>query len=151
MKNVLAIAMLIGIVSSLFAQQNVIMEKRAKEMHRMMTISDREAWKKYVQENYTKAMISRVMKSRVEHAEPSSTQATVTEGKSEGNVEAKAAMFERLHNDFGNSKIISLKPTKENLEMIVENANGLKGVFMLKFETKDPYLIDALGIEVHDR
>ena len=46
------------------------------------------------------------------------------------------------------SKIVSLKPTGEKLEMILKNDMGMMGTFLLKFEKTNPYLIDGLGIEV---
>ena len=62
------------------------------------------------------------------------------------NIEDKTGMFQRLHQDFGNSKILSLKPNDEDLEMILESNAGLKGTFNLKFDKKDPYLIDGIGL-----
>jgi hypothetical protein len=55
-----------------------------------------------------------------------------------------------LHNDFGQSKIVSLKPKDQDLEMILQNAEGLTGTFTLKFAAESPYLIDQIGIEVNN-
>ena len=135
-----------------FAQESMekVMEKRAKEMHRVIGLTDKEQWRKFVKENYTQALIDKPMQARVQSSENRSTSTSSSETKSADNLEAKANMYQRLHNDFGNSKILSLKPTGEKMEMVLKNDMGMTGTFNLKFDKKSPYLIDGLGIEVGD-
>lgn len=135
-----------------FAQESMekIMEKRAKEMHRVIGLSDKEQWKKFIKENYTQALIDKPMQARIQTSEDGYTSASTSEIKSADNLEAKANMFQQLHNDFGNSKIISLKPADEKLTMVLKNDLGMTGTFNLKFDKASPYKIDGLGVEVGD-
>ena len=136
-----------------FAQESMekVMEKRAKEMHRVIGLTDKEQWKKFVKENYTQALIDKPMKARIESSENGVASAASTpETKAVDNLEAKAGMFQRLHGDFGNSKIISITPTGEKMAMVLKNEMGLTGTFNLKFDKASPYKIDGLGIEVGD-
>ena len=121
------------------------MEKRAREFHRVIGLNDKKQWEKFILENYTKALIEKPMKAK-----------TVTEGQEgnssdskeiKGTVEDKVNMFQRLHNDFGGSKIISIKPNGENLEMEL-SAGDLSGVFKFKFDKNKPFLIDGIGVQV---
>jgi len=122
-----------------------IMEKRAREMHRVIKLSDQAQWKKFVAENYTQAFIDRPMKSQVSKSDNSG--ATTEKKETLGNAEGKASMFQRLHNDFGDSKISSIKSNGDKVEMVL-SAGDLSGTFNLKFSTAKPYLIDGLGIQV---
>jgi hypothetical protein len=123
-----------------------IMEQRAKEMHRVITLNDKEAWKKFVRENYAQSLIDKPMQAKIQQGEQSKSEPTNT-GTPEENLEGKAKMFQRLHDDFGTSHIISLKPKDEDLDMILADT-GIKGTFHLKFAKTKPYLIEGLGIEV---
>ena len=125
--------------------RNKAIEKRARELHRVVGLDDKEQWKKFIKENYTQALIDKPMKSVVKTSDQKTQSNSTTTAES---IEEKAGMFQRLHQDFGNSRILSLKPRDENLEMILESKNGLKGSFNLKFDNKAPYLIDGIGIEV---
>lgn len=126
------------------------MEKRAREMHRVIGLTDKEQWKKFVKENYTQTLIDKPMQAKVQSSENGKTSTSTTETKATDNLEAKAAMFQRLHNDFGSSKLLSLKPTGEKMEMVLKNDMGMMGTFTLKFEKASPYKIEGLGIEVGD-
>jgi hypothetical protein len=123
-----------------------VMEKRAREMHRVIGLSEKEQWKKFIQENYTQALIDKPM--RVQTTENGET--TTSQSKTPDNLEAKASMFQRIHDDFGKSKIISITPGESQAEMVVRIDGGLSATFILKFEKDQPYLIDGLGIEVQD-
>lgn len=151
MKRLMLTAIIFGLGLPLAAQEiQKIMEDRAREMHRVIGLSEKEQWKKFITENYTQALIDKPMRAVVESSDDASLSSTSNETKAKDNVEAKAAMFQQLHNDFGKSKIISIKPDGEKLEMVVTNTNGLSGTFILKFAKDKPYLIDGLGIEVQD-
>ena len=127
-----------------------VMEKRAREMHRVIGLEDKEQWKKYIKENFTQALIDKPMRAVAETSDSSPSTSSESQPKSTDKLEAKASMFLRLHEDFGTSKIISIKPAEEKFEMIVRNEDGLSATFILKFDKNKPYLIDGLGIEVQD-
>ena len=150
MKRTLTFLTTLLLVLPAFCQDSMekIMEKRAKEMHRVIGLTDKEEWKRFIKENYTQTLIDRPMQAKVQTSDNGSTSTATAETKSADNVEAKAGMFQRLHNDFGNSKLISLKPNAEKMEMILKSNSGMTGNFILTFDKKSPYLIDKLGIEV---
>jgi len=121
-----------------------VMEKRAREMHRVICLSDKEQWKKFITENYTQAFIDRAMKTQVSRSDNSGTS---TEKKEIGsNLDGKVGMIEQLHNTFGESKITSIKPNDDKLEMVLSSAD-LGATFNLKFTTTEPYLIEGVRIQ----
>ncbi|MGC4022243.1 MAG: hypothetical protein QM734_10010 [Cyclobacteriaceae bacterium] len=129
-----------------FAQtREQTMEKRAREFHRQLTLSDKEQWKKFVEENYAQSLIERPMKSKMSRQE--NDDVSVKEDNIKGTVEDKVKMFERLHNDFGGSKVTSLKTAGDQVEMLVDGS-GLNGTFRLTFGKEKPYLLEGLGIDV---
>lgn len=122
-----------------------VMENRAREMVRVIGLDDREAWKGFIRENFTKSLINKGMQAKKTTSDDESVK---TSSKSdEGNVEGKAGMFERLHGDFGVSKITSLTIDGEVAKIRVHGAQ-FDGTFTLKFTSESPWLIDGLGIEV---
>jgi hypothetical protein len=129
------------------AQEVSVMEKRAREMHRVINLSDKQEWIKFIKENYTQALIDKQQTMKVQSNENGNVSASEEEMKEADKLEAKAKMFARLHEDFGGSKIISLKTKQENLEMVLDNGDGLMGTFRLRYEKTNPYLIDGIGIE----
>jgi hypothetical protein len=152
MKNfILFIAISMASLTS-FAQESMetTMEKRAKEMVHVIGLTDKEQYKKFIKVNYTEAFIKKPMKAKVETSESNGTSASGTKNETSeaANIEGKAGMFGRLHDDFGDSKVISTKITADKLVMVVEGDSGIRGTFTLKFSTAQPYLIDGLGIEV---
>ena len=147
MKNLLLVICCLTIAGA-FAQNSKqsVMENRARELHRTLGVSDKEQWKKFMKENYTKSMLERPVKSTVETSdtESSSTKGTSTADR----LEEKLRIFETLHNNFKNSKILSLKPVNEKVEMVIENPSKGKATFSITFENKQPYLIDGIRAEV---
>lgn len=124
-----------------------VMEKRAREMHRVINLSDKQEWIRFIKENYTQALIDKQQTMKVQSSDNGNTTASKEEIKEADKLEAKAKMFARLHQDFSGSKIISIKSKEENLEMVLNNGDGLIGTFKLRFDKNKPYLIDGLGIE----
>lgn len=124
-----------------------VMEKRAREMHRVLQLNDKDQWKKFIKENYTQALIDKPMRAQVSTSDNGEKSST-TKTESGDPLEAKAGMFRMLHNDFGDSDIVSIKPSGDKLAMVVKSRDGLKGSFTFTFEPKSPFLIDAIGIEV---
>ena len=123
------------------------MEKRAREMHRVINLSDKQAWIKFIKENYTQALIDKQQTMKVHGNENGQATSATEEMNDADKLEGKAKMFARLHEDFSGSKIVSIKSKEENLEMVLNNGDGLIGTFQLKFDKNKPYLIDALGIQ----
>ena len=151
MKRLVLIVIFFGLGSNVVAQEITVMENRAREMHRIIGISDKEQWKKFMKENYTQALIDKPMRATAETSDNGSTHSSsATQPKTTDNLEAKTSMFQRLHDDFGKSKILSITSGEGKVEMVVKNEDGLGGTFILKFDKNKPYLIDGLGIEVQD-
>ena len=146
MRKIFLLLVIVFFCKNGFSQElQQTMEKRAREFHRVIGLTDKDQWKKFIQENYTKALIEKPMKAKmVKQGEEGSS----SESKEiKGTVEDKVNMFQRLHDDFGGSKIVSIKPNGENLEMEL-SAGDLSGVFKFKFDKNKPYLIDGLGVQV---
>jgi hypothetical protein len=150
MKNPLLVICVFAVIG-VFAQdkKQTTMEKRERELHRVIGVNDKELWKKFMRENYSKAMLEKPVKSNVETTEKESTNSTTTEPAD--NLEEKSKVFERLHGNFGNSKIVSLKTVNERIEMILENESGLKGDFTITFENQPPFLINRIAVEINER
>ena len=146
MKKLIALVVASGLFLTTSAQESMekVMEKRAREMHRVLGLTSKDEWKKFVKENYSQTLIDKPMRAQI--AEGNS--GTTVEGKAADNLEGKAMMLERLHEDFGGSKIVSIKSEGEIIKMVLENDQGQSGTFQLKFNKVKPYLIDGLGIEV---
>ena len=119
------------------------MEKKAREFHRVIGLDDKEQWKKFIQENYAKSFIERLMKTQQSQQEGETASSTTTEIK--GTVEDKVKMLGRLHDDFGGSKISSIKSTSEGVEMVLDG-DDIVGTFKFKFENTKPYLITGIGM-----
>jgi hypothetical protein len=123
-----------------------VMEKRSKEMVRVIGLDNKEEWKKFIKENFAQSLIDKQMRANVDtgdgRAASSSTPAPADK------VEAKAKMFGQLHQDFGKAKITSLKPAGEKMNVSIEGEEGMAGVISLVFDKVSPYMITGLGIEV---
>lgn len=118
------------------------MEARAREMSRVITLSDPEAWKKFIRENYTKAFIERPMQARRDTGSGGASSGT----SQPGTVEGKAKMYEMLHQDFGAGNLTTLTVSGSEVKMVI-TAYDLKGTFTLKFAKERPWLIDGIGVE----
>lgn len=146
MKNLILIFAASLLWSGLTAQiMDEAIEKRAREMHRVISLDDKAQWEKFVKENYTQALIERTMKAQIKKDGPEGASSQTQENK--GTVADKVNMLQRLHNDFGGSKISSLKTKDGEVEMVI-SGSGLSGTFRLKFDKNAPYLIDRIGIQV---
>lgn len=149
MKTFLTVCLLFSVYSIGIAQDTPesIMEKRAHEMHRVILSSDSEQWKKFIRENYTQALIDKPTRFSVQTSDNGDTNTSSSELKAADKIEAKAKVFSQLHEDFGDSKISSLKTADNKSVMILKSGYGLTGTFSITFEKTKPYLIDALSIE----
>jgi len=149
MKNLIYLLVLVSVSNHTFAQESMatLMEKRAREMHRVINLPDKQEWIKFIKENYTQALIDKQQTMNVVDNDNGSTTTSKEELKEADKLEAKARMFARLHEDFSGSKIVSIKSKDENLVMVLNNGDGLTGTFKLKFDKNKPHLIDGIGIE----
>lgn len=146
MKFLLTLLALV-IIAPAFGQEVSVMEKRAHEFQRVINSSDKQEWIKFIKENYTQALIDKQQTMKVQTNEDGKVSTSNEEMNQEDKLEAKAKMFARLHEDFGGGKLISMKTKDNNLEMVLNNGDGLIGTFKFRFEKTKPYLIDGLGIE----
>jgi hypothetical protein len=124
-----------------------IISRRATEFHRVLTVKDKDQWRKFMKENYTKALLERPVRAKIAHE--GGGNATPAGNENPDPIESKLVMFERLNADFGNSKVVSLRPTGDQVEMIVSNG-GMTGTFRLTFDKAAPHLIDGIAVEVGD-
>jgi len=147
MKNLLLLICVFAFVAQ--DKKKTIIENRARELHRVIGVKDKELWKKFMRDNYSKAMLEKPVKSNIETDEKESTTSATTESADQ--LEEKAKVFERLHGNFGSSKIVSIKNVKERIEMIVENESGRRGDFTLTFEDQSPFLINRIAVEINER
>jgi hypothetical protein len=149
MKSLFTFLMFFCLSISSIAQESMatVMEKRAREMYRVINLSDKQEWITFIKENYTQALIDKQQTMKVHGNENGQVTSTTMEMNEADKLEGKAKMFARLHEDFNGSKIVSIKSKEENLEMVLDNGDGLIGTFKLKFVKNTPYLIEALGIQ----
>jgi hypothetical protein len=140
---------LLFISLSVFCQTDntKIHEQRANAFHQAILKSDKDTWRTFMKENFTTALIERPMRAQVSTSENDGTSSNNTTS-SETKLDAKLTMFQQLHNDFGKSKISSIKVSGNKTVMILNTGTGMKGVFSLEADAKSPWLIDKLGIEV---
>lgn len=124
------------------------MEKRARELHRVLGLSGKEDYKKFMTENYTKEFLEKPVKlNRVVSDSEGNSATTSSDNKPMDNLEAKTQMYAQLHEDFGGSKLESITRKDNKIEMKLNASGGLKGKFTLTFNREKPYLIEAMGVE----
>ena len=124
-----------------------IISRRATEFHRVLTVKDEDLWRQFMKDNYTTALLERPVRAKIAH--DGGGNATPDEKEKPDPIESKLVMFERLNADFGNSKIVSLRPAGDKVEMVVSNG-GMTGTFKLTFDKAAPHLIDGIAVEVGD-
>jgi hypothetical protein len=124
------------------------MERRANEFHRMITVNDKNAWIKFMQDNFTKTLQEKPFRRNVQKKDQE-TDVLIEKSEKDGTgtLDAKTVLFDQLYRDFGTSKMKSLKTENNKSEMILEN-NGVMATLSIKYTEQAPYLIDGLGIEV---
>jgi hypothetical protein len=147
MKRIITLVVFCFSGVAIFAQENAqdVMEKRAREMYRVITSNDREQWRKFIKENYSQTLIDKPMRKKIVNQDDGGTQSETK--TTAGNLEDKVNMFQNLHRDFAESQIASIKKVNQTLEMIL-SGGGTEGTFKLKFSDTKPYLIEGLGIEL---
>lgn len=147
MKKSIILLLILGSFGLSLAQDNLTktMEKRAREMHRIIGLDSKTEWKKYIQENYSQSLIDKPMRAVRDNGEGAAQSSSPAKGGDA--LEAKTSMFQMLHQDFGNSSILSLKTEAEKAVMILQNEQGMVGTFTLTFDKQSPHLIVGIGVE----
>jgi hypothetical protein len=140
-----ALALFVVIPCLLLAQETAekVMEKRVREFHRVIGLNDKEAWKAFIKENYTQALIDKPTKA----SKSGDAGNEVINPSSADNLENKAAIFRMLHDDFGGSEITALTQKGNQAELSLLAVSGLVGTFRFTFEKVSPYKIDGLAVE----
>ena len=74
MKKLVALTVASGLFLAAFAQESMekVMEKRAREMHRVLGLSRKDEWKKFVKENYSQSLIDKPMRVQMRKEKPTS-------------------------------------------------------------------------------
>lgn len=146
MKTLLFVSILaIATTTNAQSDAKAVMEKTTKELYRVLSLSDKEQYRKFMKENYTKELLEKPV--RLKRSTADSNEPPKTENSSAANLEAKVQMYSQLHNDFVDSKIISTTQTDNKVEMVLKAPSGLTGTFTLTFTKSKPYLIEALGVQ----
>ncbi len=141
MKNILVSILLLSlaVVASAQDEMKKKMESRAEEMIRVIGLSDEQAYRKFIRENYSEEFINKPMRMQIQGGE----QPANTNEKKGGPIEDKVKMYSRFHEDIGTGKIISKKINGETLEMNVSGSTGTVLTITLTYLKSSPYLIDA--------
>jgi hypothetical protein len=150
MKRLFVSGLFMMLVSNLFSQatQTTEIEQRAREFFKAISQPEEREWKEFMLKNYTPAFRDKPVKVNIQSSEAPAKAAAATEPADP--MESKIAMYERLHKQFGNGKIISLTPAEGEVTMVLQNNAGLNGNFKFLFEKKQPYLIAGLRVEIRD-
>lgn len=148
MKRILPLIFL-WVYSIAFSQtdKSKTLEQRARAFHAAISQADKEGWKNYITQNFTQALIDRPMRAKVVTAENDNTTSSSTTNTNT-QIEAKLAMFERLHDDFAKGKISNVNVEGDKVTMTIITDAGMTGVFRLESESNAPWKIEKLGIEV---
>ncbi len=66
MKSIYILFVFLILNQAAFAQESATMEKRAREMHRVIGLDDKQQWIKFIKENYTQALIDKQQTMKVQ-------------------------------------------------------------------------------------
>jgi hypothetical protein len=145
MKNVVVILIVLCFLPAIAQEPpRQAMESKAKELIRVLSLSDKDGYRKFIKANYTEALINKKMRLRVEGGPASSA----SEGDKSDPLEEKVNMYTRLHDDLGEGKIVSMKQTVEKLQVEAEGSTGVSLSFTLTFQKETPYLIDGFSVQM---
>ena len=57
-------------------------------------------------------------------------------------------MYKRLRGDFRTMKIVRVAATAEQIRAVIPDSEGNEAIFSFDFETKPPYRIKGIGIDI---
>ena len=101
-----------------------ILEKRANELHLAIVRSDEALRQDFIEQNYSRKMLE------------------------DYGMDKHLGMFERLHNDFAQSEITSLKIKDDKLYMAVERkSDGHRLTFVINYDPGEEFKFDGFSIE----
>lgn len=60
----------------------------------------------------------------------------------------RAQMYKRLRGDFRTMKIVRVAATAEQIRAVIPDSEGNEAIFSFDFETKPPYRIKGIGIDI---
>ena len=72
------------------AQEVSVMEKRARELHRVISLDDKQQWIKFIKENFTQSLIDKQQTRKVQANEDGKVSTSKEELKEADKLEAKA-------------------------------------------------------------
>ncbi len=114
----------IGIAKSNAQSNDAIAEQIATSFHEAIKSSDKTVCETYVVENYSKKFLEQHGMSK------------------------HVGMLERLHKDFSNSKITSVKKTDNKVSMAIERTSDKhKVTFELSVDAEDDYKVNGISVE----
>jgi hypothetical protein len=150
MRKLISILVISFITFQSHAQEGMekAMEGRAKEFYKTLGKSDLEEYKKFMKENYTKSFLEKPVKvNRQTSGDGPQDDPSQNGSKTLSDLDARAKMFLQLHQDFGESKLVSLKRQENKMVMVLSATSGLTGTFTLTYEKNKPFLIEGLGVQ----
>ena len=62
--------------------------------------------------------------------------------------EQRAKMYARMRGDFSTLKVLRAESTPEKIRVVVADKEGNEAIFSFDFETKAPYKIKGLGVDI---
>jgi hypothetical protein len=141
----IAIFSLLTVFAAQAQDKKTIIENRCKELVRVLNLSEKDQWRKFIKENCTEAWINKTMRLQVQGGPDGGAPANSSNEMTE--LEAKVGLFQRFHDDLGNGTITNIKIDGDNADVQVKGETGLDLSFALKFTPAAPHLIDGLGVQ----
>lgn len=141
----IAIFSLLTVFAAQAQDKKTIIENRCKELVRVLNLSEKDQWRKFIKENYTEAWINKKMRLQVQGGPDGGAQTNTTDDSV--NLEAKVGLFQRFHDDLGKGTITDLKIDGDNADVQVKGETGLNLTLALKFLPDAPHLIDGLSVQ----
>jgi hypothetical protein len=147
MKKVVTIAVfsLFVVLAAKAQDKKTIIENRCKELVRVINLTDKDQWRKFITENCTQAWINKKMRLQVQGGPDGSAPANTSNEATE--LESKVGLFQRFHDDLVKGTITNIKIDGDNADVQVKGETGLDLSFALKFTPAAPHLIDGLGVQ----
>lgn len=138
------LVMVISFASKAQLEKMEIMDKKCKELVRVIAADSKHQWKKYIQENCAESLIARYVKITPDGF--SHTTSPETSNSKTNTLEAKIDMFRQLHDEIGEGKIKHLRIAQGIGEILLKGKNRTYKV-EVNFANKDPYLIIGLSVK----
>ena len=128
---------------SVLSQNKDVMEKRANAFVEALNSGNRETYRKFIIENYTKELINRKMSRKIVGDDASASSVATEDALAD-----KLNMFDQLHQDLGKGKVSSIKQNGDKLDMLVTGDSGTSLNFGMTFLKDAPNLINAVSVQM---